>query len=176
MTMTARPNWLPETVCVDGEYNQVLVKLYEIFEKDIKHTILRLNGVPVWYDRRLLPGDKYEEGFWHLTSRDELVFDKKLKRNVLNRVWDPRRSERLPWCRPTIDNFKEIAVLTWDFREARGQVRTYLWLKKYDYVVVLEKQSKRLGPIYMLITAFYVDYASKRRDLETRYLNRLGPK
>lgn len=174
--MTVPPNWLPTIVSTDGDWNHVIAVLYAIFETDIKNSALRLKGRPVWHDRRVLPGEKYEEGFWHLTSRDEWVFDKKQRQNVKKRVWDPRRSERLPWCRPTIEHAGESAVMVWDYEEADGQIRTYVWLKEWGYVIVLEQQQKRLGAIFMLITAFCVDYEAKRRDLESRYANRYGPK
>jgi hypothetical protein len=159
-------------VCVDGDWNYVIAVLYAIFDRDIKTSRLRFGGRPVWYDRRIIPPEKHEEGFWHLTSRDELVYDRKQQRNVKTRVFDPRRSERLPWCKPTIENSGDPSVLVWDFEEAYGQVRTYVWLRELDYVVVLERQVKRLGTIFMIITAFFVDSKAKKRDLESRYANK----
>lgn len=172
--MTVPPDWLPAIMCTDGNWNRVIAALYAIFERDIKNSAIRLKGRPVWHDRRVLPGEEYEEGFWHLTSRDEWVFDKKQRRKVKDRVWDSRRSERLPWCRPTIEHAGEPVVMMWDYEEADGQIRTYVWLKEWDYVIVLERQQKRLGVIFMLITAFYVDCAAKRSDLESRYVKRIG--
>jgi hypothetical protein len=51
-------------------------------------------------------------------------------------------------------------------------VRTYVWLKDHDYVVVLERQQKNKGDVFMLITSFYLDFEAKRRDLQSRYERR----
>lgn len=51
-------------------------------------------------------------------------------------------------------------------------VRTYIWLKDHDYVVILERQQKRQGVVYMLVTSFHLDFEAKRRDLMSRYERR----
>ena len=149
-------------------------ELYAIFERDIKTSGLRFEQNPVWHDRRILPGERHEEGFLHLTTRDEDVYDKKQRRYVKQRLWDPRRSERLPWCKPTIENSRDAAVQVWDFKEANDSIRTYVWLKALDYVIILERQEKRQGTIFVLITAFFVSHDAKRHDLESRYGRRIG--
>jgi len=59
------------------------------------------------------------------------------------------------------------------FRKANAQiVRTYLWLKQLDYVVILERQVKERGDIFMLITTFLVDAPGKHANLESRYQRR----
>ena len=66
-------------------------------------------------------------------------------------------------------------MIAWDFdEEARGAkvIRSYIWFKDQDYVVVLERQQKRKGDVFMLITSFHVTYESKRRDLQNRYERR----
>ncbi len=50
---------------------------------------------------------------------------------------------------------------------------TYLWLSDWAYVVILEKQSKGKGDIYMLVTSFFVDIPAKQKDLQSRYDRRL---
>ena len=51
-------------------------------------------------------------------------------------------------------------------------VRTYVWLKDHDYVVVLERQKKDKGDVFMLITSFLLAFEGKRRDLQSRYERR----
>ena len=51
-------------------------------------------------------------------------------------------------------------------------IRTYAWLKNYDYVVILERQKKDRGDVFMLITSFHLDFDGKRRDLQSRYERR----
>ncbi|MEK6776343.1 MAG: hypothetical protein AABY87_05615 [bacterium] len=160
------PSWLPEMISVDGEWERLLTGLYAIFERDFKQAKRNFQGRPVWWDRRILPGGKYEEGFWHLISKDDP--------GTADRLFDPRRAERLPWCGPTITNSKDPVVTVWDYRESSGRVRTYVWLEPWDYVVILEKRQQRRGLIAFLITAYFVEGASTRRKLRRKLAEKLA--
>jgi hypothetical protein len=162
--MTEKPTWLPEIISVNGEWGEVLSRLYRVFSADFKRGICAFEGRPVWWDRRILSKDRHEEGFWHLITKT----DQKTK----ERLFDPRRAERLPWCCPIIQNADDGAVKVWDFREARGRLRTYLWLEDWDYVIVLEKRPQRVSEIAFLVTAFHVGGESTRRSLRTKYERR----
>lgn len=164
--MSNLPSWLPDMISVDGEWEAVLLRLYVIFERDIKNGNPMLNSRMVWYERKKKDGNKYEEGFWHLIERE----NKKAK----ERQFDPRRSERLPWCKPTIENSSQSEVLTWDFEEADGQVNTYIWLVNCDYVAILVRiPTDKFGDVYKIITAYYVDGDSRKRNFRKKYDNRL---
>lgn len=155
-----RPSWLPEIVSVNGEWNDVVTRLYAIFDSDIKRGNRNFRGLPVWWDRRILPDQKYEEGFWHLISKDYC--------NAADRLFDPRRAERLPWCGPTITNSHDPVVTVWDYRETSGRVRTYVWLENWDYLIILEKRQQRRGLIAFLITAYFVEGDSTKRKLRRK--------
>jgi len=160
------PAWLPDIVSVEGTWEDVLSRLYVIFERDIKNGKPRLNGCLVWHDRRREDGDKYEEGFWHLIQRENRV--------MAERQFDPRRAERLPWCKPTIENTGDSAVLMWDFEESGGQVNTYIWLVHYDYVIILVRfATKKFGNVYKIITAYHIDGDSTRRKFQRKYDSRV---
>lgn len=81
--------------------------------------------------------------------------------------WDRiiERAKRFPWCRPTIDNYNEI--LFWDFvgRERTGKVRTYIWLRDLDYIVILQKTSDLGEMRFVLITAFWITYENMKEKL-----------
>lgn len=154
------PSWLPEMVSCDGEWNRVLISLYRIFEQDFKESKRFFEGRPVWWDKTVLKGEKYEEGFWHLVSKDT---------EYSGRVPDFRRAERLPWCGPSITHSEDIWVKVWDYLEGTGRLRTYLWLEELDYAIVLEKRKQKKGEIAFLVTAFYVDGESSRRNLNKKY-------
>jgi len=156
------PDWLPEIVAIDGAWEVVISILYRIFESDFIETKRRFQGLPVWWDRKCLAGECYEEGFWHLIT--------KVDGEPGERLFQPRRAERLPWCGPAISNSTHEAVIVWDYMEGkRGRLRTYVWLENLDYVVILERQEKRKGQIAFLVTAFYVEGSSGRRNLEKKY-------
>ncbi len=161
--------WLPHIVPVDGVWEEILSRLYAIFSKDFINSKVSLNRIEVWYDRRKIDGN-YEEGFWHVVTREE--------KRTRERIFDPRRSERLPWCAPLIQNNADENVKFWRYREGNGKIRFYIWLYALNYVVILEERTlqpigeKPARVIAMLVTAFYVDTPYKNDDLERKYTSR----
>lgn len=106
----------------------------------------------------------YEESFWHMVTRSETKCG--------NRFPDFRRAERLRWCLPVIINFQEPQVTWWRYDHLDGKgIRTYLWLKDLDYLVILEERIKRRH-VY-LHTAFHVDGPSMRRSIQNKYEKRI---
>lgn len=163
--MTGQPTWLPPIININGEFDQVTERLYSVFRVGIKEARLTLRGLPVWWDRRIVQGSQYEEAFWHLITRKDLGTEE--------RLLDPRRAERLPWCGPIISNATDGALKTWDYREGREVVRTYVWLEHCDYVVILEKRHLRFGDVFFLVTAYHVDGRNQRRILQNKYVKRI---
>jgi hypothetical protein len=86
------------------------------------------------------------------------------------RLTDPRRSERLPWVKKMIENAREDEILAWDYMEAKGKVNTYIWLKDYDFLVLMKKYPDGRR---RLLTSFYIDYPNYRRKLEKKYARRI---
>ncbi len=162
--MSNCPPWLPDMVPIDGERGETIARLYSIFVTDIKDGKPRLNGSQVWWDRNKLEGEEYEEGFWHLITREF--------QNAGNRQFDPQRAKRLPWCRACIENCTDTPILFWDYK-VRKRIETYIWLKDFDYVLILKKLIKSWGTAYFLITAYHVDGNSRRRSLMRKYNDKL---
>ena len=156
------PEWLPEFCATNGEWEEVVSALYEVFQRDFATNPPRVDGCPVWYQRRI--SDRYEEAFWHLITRDDDATG--------DRQFDPRRAERLSWCGPILRHCNDPAIIRWRFRESKGQIRLYLWLELWDYVVVLEERDMRSGRIYFLITAYHLDGKGRRRTLRRKYEKR----
>ncbi|MBI4682784.1 MAG: hypothetical protein HY757_06755 [Nitrospirae bacterium] len=100
--------------------------------------------------------------FWHLTSRKDNTTGERLP--------DLRRSERLPWARPMLDNSDKHEVLGWDYEEDDGAVKTYVWLRDYDYLIVLKKY--RDGG-RRLITSFWIEYQNFKDKLKKKYDQRI---
>lgn len=134
--------------------------LYEIFTHDFKESQPTYNGKHVWFFSEI--DDGKEVIFWHLTHRE----DKETKA----RMPDLRRSERLAWVRSLIDHSAESSILAWDFKEGDGTIKTYVWLKDYDFLVIMKKY--RDGG-RRLITSFYIDYSHKRRELQKKFKKRI---
>ncbi|MCL4783426.1 MAG: hypothetical protein KJZ70_10365 [Bryobacterales bacterium] len=159
------PTWLPPIVSVNGDPTSVFQMLYGIFDADFRRKNPRFQNMPIWWDRRVVE-PPYEEGFWHLITRLDYPSGE--------RLLDPRRAEKLPWCGPTIENCKDACLKVWDYLESNGRTRTYLWLHGFDYVVILERAIKRIGLVVFLVTAFHVDGKQKREDLERKYQKRVA--
>lgn len=118
------------------------------------------HGFIVWFFPETDEGK--EVIFWHLTHR--------VDKNTEQRIPDLRRSERLPWVRPMLDYSTEPEILAWDFKEGDGTIKTYVWLKDYDFLVVMKKYSDGSR---RLITSFHVEYPHKRKKLQKKYDNRI---
>ena len=159
--MIQRPEWLPPMINVNGDFNTVIRRLYDIYERDFKHGAVMFGRNPVICNQRVLPGEQYEEGFWHLVTRT----DQKTK----DRLFDPRRAERLPWCGAILSNANESEIKLWVYREGKGRLRTYAWLEQLDYVVIVEQRPTARGNTAFLITAYHVDGPSVRRSLQRKY-------
>ena len=115
--MRDRPEWLPDMVSMGGAWDDTITRLYAIFVTDIKDGKPRLNGSQLWWDTTKLEGEKYEEGFWHLVTKDD--------NEAGDRLPNFRRAERLPWCRPCIENWSDREILFWDYK-VRRRTETYI--------------------------------------------------
>jgi hypothetical protein len=158
--MSAFPIWLAGVAVVNPWTERTFEDLYAIFTRDFKHTRPTLDGHEVWFYPELEDG--IEKIFWHLTHRDNDAAGERLP--------DMRRCERLPWVRCILDNVAKPDILLWDYRESDGDIHTYIWLKDYDFVVILKKYRRGNR---RLLTSFYIDYESKRRNLLSKYKKRL---
>lgn len=174
--MSSRPSWLAPEIDLSGEWGEVLSRLYAVFDADFTKGRPHFRGLDVWWDRRILPGEQYEEGFWHLITRKDI--------KTGDRLPEFARARKLTWCAPTILNADDDAVKVWDYPEIKSRdgtvkkIRTYLWLEHLDYVVVLEKVSRRRAESVVdaafLVTAFLVDYERKRQQLRAKHAGRCG--
>ena len=161
--MDGAPEWLPEMLNVKQPWPKLLQLLYHVFCDDFIMNAPSFEGMRVNYNDRILE-QPYPEGFWHLITIDEAGH---------GRVPDYRRAERLPWCAPVISHCEERCILVWDYLERKEVVRTYIWLDKLDYVVVLQKATAKTWYRVKLITAFHVDGDSRRANLRRKYENRV---
>ena len=158
--MARPPDWLPPMLSVNPWRHDTFEIIYSVFEHDFKETQPAYKGKIVWFFPEVDAGR--ESIFWHLTHRNDEKTNERLP--------DMRRCERFPWVRAIIDNSEEAEVLDWDYREGDGSIKTYLWLRDFDFLVILKKypDGKR-----RLITSYHIDFPHKRRKLEKKYRKRI---
>lgn len=157
--INAKPAWLPDIFDCNGNIEDVLRCLWAVFFRDFKQGPITLNNLLVWYNRNV--GAKgYDEGFWHLIERED--------KSLHARYFDPRRAERLPWLRPSIDHYVDPEIRFFEYQEF-NKVYSYLWLYHLDYLAVFIKRRQNFGDVYFLISAHYIDGNRKRRQLEKKF-------
>lgn len=167
------PDWLPDIINVNGDPNDIFTTLYSVFQRDIQHGLLTFQGLPLVWNTGIRndgfgDGKGYPEGFWHLIER------KNQKTNI--REFDPRRAERLPWFSPTILNILSEEIQYFEYLEGDGKINTYVWLKNYDYIIILRKQKRSRGDVMMIMSAYHLDGDSSRRRIHQKWLRRVNPK
>jgi len=163
MSTTAR--WLPPIIDSSeyADWDKFLEEIYRIFKRDfLEGDTLSYRSAPVIINSDLERGK--EKTFWHLTHRTE-----KGKKWGKRKIRDVSRAERLPWIRPVIANSGEKDILDFDFFEGQGTVRSYLWLKKWNFVVILESQNQS----YLLVTAYHLDHNRQVQQLEDKFNHRI---
>ncbi len=162
--MSDYPHWLPSILDLDNKsINEIIDILYSVFVADFKNK-------PVFHDKcKVLFNSTIDQDclgkekvFWHVISKND--------KDIKDRLIDYRRAERLPWAKPLMQT-KNSDVLIFDYDHGSKDVgiRRYIWLYKYDYVVILKKKKN----IYYWITAFYIHHKSGKIDLANKYKNRL---
>lgn len=72
-----------------------------------------------------------------------------------DRLIDYPRAMRLPWAKPLMESHKRQEIKVWQYREGTADkgVRTYIWLDKYNYALILQRKKN----VYYWVTAFYID-------------------
>lgn len=163
--MCDTPSFLPPVLNLDGEWRDVLDRLYSIFSRDFKESQTYHKGVKVIYNNTIkADGLGKEEGFWHVVSKDS--------KDSGERIIDYPRAKRLPWAKPLMEkSHGRPGVKVWEYREGTSDkgIRTYIWLEDYDYALILQRKKK----VYYWITAFHVGSQWKRSDLQQKYVERL---
>jgi len=164
--MAAYPEFMPPILNLNGTWEEILELLYNVFKSDFIDSTPYHDNIPVSVNTTIKPdGRGKEEGFWHVISKNDS--------HSQARLIDYRRAERLPWARPMMESPPRKEILVYDYYEGTKDkgVRRYIWLKDYDYVIILQRKKKA----YFWVTAFYIDKKWKRRDLQKKYEKRQRP-
>ncbi|MDO8804384.1 MAG: hypothetical protein Q7R35_08130 [Elusimicrobiota bacterium] len=153
------PTFLPPILALNGAWDEILTRLYDVFEKDFKKSQVYHQGIKVIFNNVIKPdGQGKEEGFWHVVTKE----DKKTG----DRLIDFDRARRLPWAEPMLRNYPVPEIKVWQYQEGPADkgMRTYVWLENFDYALILQRRKH----VFLWITAFYVQ-PWKKVDLQRRY-------
>ena len=152
------PDWLPELMPLQGDWNAYVEEVFSVFEADFinpralfRNQEVRLRWMPVYKGK--------PSAFWHLIQEGQIEDE---------RTPDLRRCERIAWIRAIIDNANDPKVKQWENdRPGSGGVQrqVLLWLAEQDFLVVL---GKREG-YYLLKTAYQTSRGKTREKLLKEY-------
>lgn len=160
------PDWLPSPLTFSGAQISVDYKeLYSVFKSDfIDKTSVIVEGDYVVLNNNIdkLSGGLYTYGFTHLVTIGKDT-----------RSIDYNRACKLNWIRPILENYKQPEVFAFWSLHPKGKT-LYLWLKDYDFVVILRKmksvRERQMDNQKIIITAYCVR-PSERRKFQKRYDN-----
>ncbi|WP_372756038.1 hypothetical protein [Labilibaculum sp.] len=149
------------------------VSLMEIFRRDIED-----NETFAFRNKKVRPTKKEGEPsmqtlFHHLTTRnDEDEKGRKLK----SRSFEMHRSLRLHWIKYHIEEMKKenVQIFSYEDRDQvnrKDVIRTYIFDKNENYVIVLEPQRSKTD--YYLLTAYYINEKKGQKQMKQKYKNKL---
>jgi hypothetical protein len=147
--------------------------LMGIFKRDIED-----NKKFVFKNKRVHPTKKEGESsmqilFHHLTTRnDEDENGRKLK----SRSFEMNRSRRLHWIRHLLEELKKENVQIFSYvdrdqRKRKDVIRTYIFDKDENYVIILEPQRSKMD--YYLLTAYHINEKKGQKQMKQKYKNKL---
>jgi hypothetical protein len=162
------PTWLPSLynfeVIKSEDWYDIEETLFSIFYHDFIERICFYESLVMIIDRSIDPRSGLERTYWKLIS-------KRNSRDMWDRYQDFDRARRLPWCRPVIEYHSDkLNLLEWDYLENNDKVRTYIWLKNLDYIVIIEKKKEKFA---ILISAHYIDGEGSRNKYQTKFDHRI---
>jgi hypothetical protein len=143
-----RPQWLPEIVSLNefnGDTSAYLDRLFKIFNEDFVKTQPKFEGGFVYVDTTDEGGKP--KSFLHLTSGDA------------SKTLDMRRSERICWIRPMIENCKDKELSVWENERPKKngsrQKRICILYEKERFIVILRSKKNKN---HFLITAYHMEH------------------
>lgn len=150
-------DYLPDLIEFNGNFNEFIESVYEVFQEEILASGITFRNLPV--RPRYSPEYKNKEfGFWHVTSEGSN------NREEEDRTPDLDRCRRIKWISWMIINHNHKDVHCWE--EKRGSTtEIVIWHKPAKYVVILSERNN----YWLLKTAYIILYPSKERGLRNSY-------
>ncbi|MGH2331135.1 hypothetical protein [Thermoanaerobacter mathranii] len=130
--------------------NEYLNYIYQLYLNDFSDQLTYYNGKPV-KTAKSLSYNLRETTFEHIVT----------EKYQGKRIYDMERCKRIKWVKYLLMNpiCQKCSYLRC-FREKAKRV--IIWCTKVDYVIVLDDRKDH----YFLVTAYYVKYENKRRELQ----------
>ena len=147
--MDEHPDWLPDLVEFEGDWNTFVDDVYERFCNDLVHNKAMFQGHRVSV-RRVPESQGKGFGFWHCVSeggREDA------------RVPDLDRCRRIGWIRAIIENHADHQVEHWT-NQRRGETNHQLWYDEQYLIVLAERNG-----YYLLKTAYLTEREHTRKKL-----------
>jgi hypothetical protein len=156
------PNWLPELVPFDGDWNQLsnyIDLVYGYFCDDfVRRWPPPFQGARVSL-RRHPEFEGKSASFWHLVTKGKI---EESRYPVIERC------ERICWPRPVLEHAATDPTLhIWKNRRGSDQ-RMLIALPDFEYVVVLqERRDAKDGHVFfLLLTAYPLELAHEREKMK----------
>lgn len=152
---TSTPDWLEPLARLEdfeGDAAKYLDHIFSLFKRDFITTTPTFKGKKVFYDKNDDGGKP--AAFVHITTEEN--------RSTKQRELSLRRCERIGWIKAMIEHHTDPAILFWEKEQKttkRRAVRTYIFLEKEDFLVVLQE----IKHGHYMITAIYVDNPNQKR-------------
>lgn len=149
-----------------------IVSLKGIFKRDIE------DNIEFCFRTKIIRPIAKKDGkasmdtlFHHLITRKN-VDDKGNK--LKTRSFDIHRSRRLHWIKFHTEEKKQDKVNIFSCQEridGKNRIRTYIYDINESYVIILEPQKSEMD--YYLITAYYINEVSEKRNIEKKNKRKL---
>lgn len=155
---------LPALILLDdysGDYYTYIEQVYSVFKQDFIERKTKFRGEELRLKRHPLYQEKAYT-FYHITHKGK---------DEQNRLPDLRRSERIPWASPTIENCDHWSLKIWpQVRTGKGGTanRLCIWLERMnepDYIIILDIRNS----YKLLWTAFVPEYNHEKRKKQKEY-------
>ncbi|MEQ8623604.1 MAG: hypothetical protein RJQ00_02745 [Vicingaceae bacterium] len=150
---------------------QRLKSLQGVFDRDITNNTgfkFRLKQIRPTTEDGVPP---LQTLFKHLTTRNDV--DQKGNK-LKSRSFELDRSARLHWIKYHIEekNPEKLSVFSYEDRiDGKSVVRTYVYDKDEEYVIILEPQRSKLD--YYLLTAYHLNEPGGKKQIEKKEKRKL---
>lgn len=157
MTTPATTDWLPDRL-VEADHddiNALEAVAYAIFQNDwASFSSFRGDEVRVHRQPHKANGDRWHT-YWHAVTEG---FPEEVRTTPM-----PDRLERVPWCRPVVENEGNAAVKVWgNFR--KGNRHICIWFDRVNYIVILKECRD-----HFLLKTTYCPRTRRKQQLHREY-------